>query len=278
MLLTCGNKILDVTQPQVMGILNITPESRYGGGFTRINDDVLRRAEHMVNEGAAIIDIGGESTRPGAMPVPLQEELERVIPVIAAIKKQFPTLLLSIDTRKTEVMQTALAAGVDIINDVNALQAEGALSLLADSQAAVCLMHMQGEPQTMQTAPHYEEDVVTEVKTFLAQRVQACLAAGIAKERLMIDPGFGFGKALTHNARLLKHLGALKALNVPILAGLSRKIMIEAALHLPVEQRLYASLALAVLAVSKGAAIIRTHDVKPTLEAIRMTSRVLAED
>lgn len=262
-------------QPQIMGIMNITPESRYGGGFTRLCDEVLLRIEQMVNEGAAIIDIGGESTRPGAIPVPLQEELDRVMPILEAIKKRFP-VLLSIDTLKVEVMKSALAIGVDIINDVNALRAKGATEAVANSQAIVCLMHMQGEPQTMQAAPHYE-DVVAEVKSFLRERVQACLAAGIPKERIIIDPGFGFGKTLAHNSRLLNHLDEFKSLGVPVLVGLSRKIMIEAALNLPVEQRLYASLALAVLAITKGAAIIRTHDIKPTLEAVRMAHRVLAE-
>jgi len=258
-----------------MGILNITPESRYGGGFTRLCDAVLPRVEQMVHEGAAIIDVGGESTRPGATPVALQEELDRVIPILEIVKQNFP-ILLSIDTRKPEVMRAALKIGVDIINDVNALQAEDALAIAANSEAAVCLMHMQGEPQTMQKAPQYE-NVVTEVKTFLTARVQACFAAGIPKERLLIDPGFGFGKSLAHNSQLLNHLDELKTLEVPILVGLSRKIMIEAALNLPVEQRLYASLALAVLAITKGAVIIRTHDVKPTLEAVRMAHRVLAE-
>jgi dihydropteroate synthase len=259
-----------------MGIINITPESRYGGGFTRLCDEVLRRVEQMVNEGVAIIDVGGESTRPDvSTPVPLQEELDRVLPVLEVIKNRFP-VLLSVDTLKPEVMQAALAVGVDIINDVNALQAPGAVEVVANSQAMVCLMHMQGEPKTMQVAPHYE-DVVGEVKSFLIERMQACLAAGIAKERIIIDPGFGFGKTLAHNAHLLNHLDELQSLGVPVLVGLSRKIMIEAALNLPVEQRLYASLALAVLAITKGAAIIRTHDVKPTLEAVRMAHRVLAE-
>lgn len=274
-LIQCVNKNLNLAIPQIMGIINITPESRYGGGFTRLCDEVLRRVEQMINDGAAIIDVGGESTRPGAMPVSLQEELDRVMPILEVIKNNF-SILLSVDTLKPEVMKAALAIGVDLINDVNALRAEGALEIVANSQAAVCLMHMQGEPRTMQVAPYYE-DVVAEVKTFLKERVEACLTAGISKERILIDPGFGFGKSLAHNSRLLNHLDELKDLDVPILVGLSRKIMIEAVLNLPVEQRLYASLALAVLAITKGAAIIRTHDVKPTLEAIRMASRVLAE-
>lgn len=275
MLIQSANKYLSLSIPQIMGIINITPESRYGGGFTRLCDEVLHRAEQMVNEGAAIIDVGGESTRPGAVPVSLQEELNRVIPILEAVKDRF-AVLLSIDTFKPEVMKAALAVGVDIINDVNALRAEGAIEVVANSQAMVCLMHMQGKPQTMQVAPYYE-DVVAEVKSFLNERMQACLAAGIVKGRIIIDPGFGFGKTLAHNFRLLNHLDKFQSLGVPVLAGMSRKNMIGAALNLPVEQRLYASLALAVLAISKGAAIIRTHDVKPTLEAVRMAHRVLAE-
>ena len=266
---------LNLSSPQIMGILNITPESRYGGGFTRLCDAVLQRAEQMINEGAAILDVGGESTRPGATPVSAQEELDRVMPVLEKLKENF-SALISIDTRKAEVMQAALKIGVDIINDVTALQDVNALKIVANSKAVVCLMHMQGKPQTMQYAPYYD-DVVTEVKTFLAKRIEVCVAAGIQKERILIDPGFGFGKTLAHNARLLNHLDEIKTLGIPILVGLSRKIMIEAALNLPVEERLYASLALAVLAVTKGAAIIRTHDVKPTWDAIRMTSAVLAE-
>lgn len=258
-----------------MGVINITPESRYGGGLTRLCDALLKRVGQMVDEGAAIIDVGGESTRPGASPVSLQEELDRTLPVLEAIKKNFP-VSLSVDTRKPEVMRAAIALGVDIINDVNALRAEGALAVVAKSEASVCLMHMQGEPQTMQLAPHYA-DVVAEVKAFLAERVQACLTAGIAKERIIIDPGFGFGKTFQHNAQLLNHLDDLQTLGLPVLVGLSRKMLIAHALNLPVEQRLYASLALAVLAIQKGAAIIRTHDVKPTLEAVRMASRILKE-
>lgn len=275
MLLHCGDHLLDLTNPQVMGVINVTPESRYAGGQSRLSDQLLQQAATMINDGAAIIDIGGESTRPGAAPVALQEELDRVMPVIEAIQQRFP-IIISVDTRKTAVMQAALAAGVAMINDVNALQDEGALELLVQSNAAICLMHMQGTPKTMQHDPHYA-DVVASVKTFLTQRVEACLQAGIAQQRLVIDPGFGFGKTLVHNAQLLNHLNELQTLNVPVLVGLSRKIMIGAALGLAVEQRLYASLALAVLAINQGATIVRTHDVKPTLDAIRMAARVLAE-
>ncbi len=202
----------------------------------------------------------------------LAEELDRVIPVIEAIRKNFTTII-SVDTRKAEVMRAAINAGAHMINDVNALQAEDAMDIVAASKVAICLMHMQGAPQTMQENPQYV-DVVTEVKTFLQQRVQACLTAGIAKERIVIDPGFGFGKNLEHNSLLLKKLAVLQTLGLPVLVCLSRKNMIEAALGLPVEERLYASLALSVLAVCNGASIIRTHDVKPTVDAVKMAACV----
>jgi dihydropteroate synthase len=272
MRLHCVDRYLDLTYPQVMGILNITPESRYGGGITRLSPTLLKRAEQMIQEGATILDVGGESTRPGATPVSLQEELDRVMPVIEALKSY--DVILSIDTRKPKVMQAAIAAGVHMINDVCALQIDDALSIIANSRVAVCLMHMQGEPQTMQDNPYYQ-DTVSEVKTFLASRVRACLLAGIEKERIAIDPGFGFGKTLEQNANLLRSLKVLVQLDTPILVGLSRKLMIEAALGLPVEERLPASLALAVLAIERGASIVRAHDVKATVEAIRITSYVI---
>ncbi len=274
MLLTCTDKKLDLAQPQVMGILNVTPDSRYGSEYFRKLDLALDRAEEMVKEGAAIIDIGGESTRPGAEPISLQEELDRVIPLIEALTKRI-SVIVSIDTRKSSVMHAAMNAGVHFINDVNALQDEGALELVAKSKVAVCLMHMQGEPQTMQQTPSYVK-VVEEVKMFLNQRLQACLVAGIPKERIVVDPGFGFGKNLQHNLQLLKNFEEFKELEIPLLVGLSRKSMIEQLLNLPVEERLYPSLALAVIAVSKGANIIRTHDVRPTVEAIKIAAAVLS--
>lgn len=275
LLLHLGKYHLNLTRPQLMGIVNVTPESRYGGGQTRLNDQILRRVEQMVQHKVDIIDIGGESTRPGASPVSLQEELERVIPVIETIHANFP-VPMSIDTQKTAVMQAALLAGAAMINDVNALQNPGALELVAANKVAVCLMHRQGLPQTMQENPHYA-NVVTEVKNFLEHRIEACLNMGIARDRIVIDPGFGFGKTLTHNLILLRNLDKLQQLGFPVLVGLSRKIMIEAVLGLPVEERLSASITLAVLAISKGALIIRTHDVKETGEAIRMATAVLEE-
>lgn len=270
--LNCANNYLDLTYPQVMGIMNVTPDSLYGGSRHISPPIILQYAEQMVAEGAAIIDIGGESTRPGAIPISLQEELDRVIPVIE-VCRQLP-VIISVDTRTPAVMQAAIQAGVGFINDINALRAENALSIVANSQAAVCLMHMQGEPQTMQQNPYYT-DVVTEVKNFLAERVAVCLAAGITQDRLVIDPGFGFGKHLQHNLSLLNHLDIFTKTGVPVLVGLSRKSMIKDILGLPIVERLPASLALAVLAVSKGASIVRTHDVKATVEAIRMATAVL---
>lgn len=258
-----------------MGILNVTPDSFYDGGRHSHIDAALQHAEKMLKEGAAIIDVGGESTRPGAATVSLQEEIDRVIPVVTVLRENL-SAVISVDTYKPEVMQAAIRAGASFINDVNALQAPGALEMIAKNKVAICLMHRQGDAQTMQQNPHYE-NVVAEVKTFLGERAAACVAAGIERERIVIDPGFGFGKSLAHNLQLLKALDQLLALEFPILVGLSRKAMIGAVLGLPVEQRLYGSLALAVLAVANGASIIRTHDVRPTLEAIRMARAVLSE-
>ena len=226
----------------------------------------------MVEEGADIIDVGGESTRPGAQPVSAQEELDRVIPVIETLARDIP-VPISIDTSKPEVMREAVAAGAGFINDVCALRAEGALAAAAELGVPVCLMHMQGEPRTMQQSPRYT-DVVAEVREFLRTRLEAATAAGIPMEKIVVDPGFGFGKTLEHNLELLGNLKALKALGVPVLTGLSRKSMIGKALGLPVERRVYASVALALLAVQNGAAIVRVHDVAPTVEAVRMVEAV----
>ena len=274
MFLTCADKKLDLSQPQIMGILNVTPDSRFGSNYYQQLDDALARTEAMINEGASIIDVGGDSTRPGADSVSLAEELDRVIPVVEALQQRTETII-SVDTRKPEVMHEVIAKGAHMINDVCALRVAGALDIIAKSNVAVCLMHMQGEPATMQQHPHYE-NVVDEVKAFLKQRLQVCIKAGIAAERIVIDPGFGFGKNLQHNLTLLKHLDEFQSLDVPILVGLSRKSMLEKLLGLPVDQRLPASLALAVLAAGKGAAIIRTHDVKPTFEAVKTAWAVLA--
>ncbi len=229
----------------------------------------------MVEEGAAIIDIGGESTRPGARPVSVQEELDRVIPVIELLSAEL-SVPISIDTSKAAVMREAVSAGAGLINDVLALQAEGALAAAVDLRVPVCLMHMQGEPRTMQQSPEYP-DVVADVKRFLAQRVQACLDAGVLQEHLLIDPGFGFGKTLEHNLLLLKNLRKIGELKTPLLVGLSRKSMIGTLLgDASVEKRLFGSIAAAVMAVLEGASVIRTHDVRATLDALKVTTAVMS--
>ena len=272
MRLDCNGKLLDLSRPQVMGVLNITPDSFSDGGEFLEPQRALDRALQMQEQGAAVIDIGGESTRPGAAPVSASDELKRVIPVIDALQAQL-TVPISIDTRKPEVMQAAVAAGAGLINDVNALRAPGALQAAAASAAPVCLMHMRGEPRTMQTDPHYA-DVVEEVKAFLLQRVAACEAAGVGRERLLLDPGFGFGKTVEHNLRLLARLEELAASGLPVVVGLSRKSMIGKLLDLDVAERLPASIALAVLAVERGARLVRAHDVAATWQAVQMQVEV----
>lgn len=275
MLLQLKNRNLDLTQPLVMGVLNVTPDSFSDGGCYADMHAALQRAREMVDGGASIIDVGGESTRPGADPVSINEELDRVIPVIEALKRQLHCVI-SIDTMKPAVMRAACAAGADLINDVNALQAPGAVEAARESGAAVCLMHMRGEPRTMQQDPHYL-DVVAEVRRFLAERIQACVAAGIERSKIVIDPGFGFGKKLEHNLSLLANLQALQDLACPLLVGVSRKSMFQQLLGLPVEQRINGSIAAAALAVWQGAAIVRAHDVRATVEAIRVAAAVRQE-
>lgn len=272
MQLRTRDRRIDLSEPLVMGILNRTPDSFSDGGRYAQRDAALKQAERMIGEGAAIIDVGGESTRPGSAPVPAAEELDRVIPVIEALRAS-SAVLISIDTLKPEVMDAACAAGADLINDVLALQAPGALEVARRHRVAVCLMHMQGEPRTMQLAPHYQ-DVVAEVGAFLEQRLLACIDAGIDAERVVLDPGFGFGKSLQHNLRLLAELSRTRAGDRPILAGLSRKSMFQQLLGLSVEQRLHASIAAATLAVWQGASIIRAHDVRATVEAVRLAAAV----
>jgi dihydropteroate synthase len=272
--LDCAGKRLDLKQPQVMGVLNVTPDSFSDGGRFMTPAAARDHARRMAAEGATIIDVGGESTRPGAVPVPEQEELRRVIPVIEAIAGE-SSAVISIDTRKPAVMSAAVAAGAGMINDISALQAEGALELVARLDVPVCLMHMRGEPRTMQAAPHYR-DVVPEIKAFLSERVAACVRAGIARRRLLIDPGFGFGKGLEHNLRLLKYLEDFNELELPMVVGVSRKSLIGAVLNVTAEERLYGSIALAALAVWQGAAIVRAHDVAATVQAIKMTAAVMA--
>ena len=275
-MLDCAGKILDLSHPIVMGVLNVTPDSFSDGGNFLSPEAALDHARQMVEEGTAIIDVGGESTRPGAATVSEQEELQRVIPVIKGIAAELP-VVISIDTRKAAVMRAAVAAGAGLINDVYALREEGALEVAAQLEVPVCLMHMQGKPRTMQAAPYYE-DVVAEVRAFLAERVAVCERAGIPREKLLIDPGFGFGKSLDHNLQLLKHLDAFNDLGLPMVVGVSRKSLIGAVLGVTAGERLYGSIALAAVAVWQGAAIIRAHDVAATVQAIKMTAAVKSEE
>ncbi|MEP7313455.1 MAG: dihydropteroate synthase [Pseudomonadota bacterium] len=272
MLLDCAGRHLDLTRPAVMGVLNVTPDSFSDGGRFVRHDAALAQAALMAEAGAAIIDVGGESTRPGAAPVPLQQELDRVLPVIEGLRASVDAVI-SIDTLKPEVMQAAVAAGAGLINDVQALLAPGALQVAAAGGAAVCLMHMQGEPRTMQHEPRYD-DVVAEVHGFLRQRAQACIAAGIATQRILLDPGFGFGKTVAHNMALLAALPRLTAGPLPVLVGLSRKSMLKSLLGRDVGDRLAGSLALATIAAFKGARVIRCHDVAETVDAVTIATAV----
>jgi len=268
LLLDCNGKSLDLSRPQVMGVLNVTPDSFSDGGDFFSPDAAVERAVAMAGEGAAIIDIGGESTRPGAQPVTVADELRRVIPVIEALAPRL-RVPISIDTHKPEVMRAAVAAGAGLINDINALRTPGALEAAADCQVPVCLVHMQGEPRTMQADPQYD-DVADDVRAFLRHRVGACEKAGIAPENILLDPGFGFGKTVRHNLELLAQLESIEALGFPLVVGLSRKSLIGSLLGLDVDQRLPASLALAVLAVERGATLVRSHDVAATWQALQM--------
>ena len=263
--------------PQIMGILNVTPDSFADGGRFLSLDTALNHASQMVKEGAHIIDIGGESTRPGAQAISVQAELDRIMQVITKIRAELP-VKISVDTSKSQVMREAIKAGADMINDIMALRNEDSQATVAAAKnVQVCLMHMQGEPRTMQQNPHYE-NVVDEVKTFLLERIQSCVDAGIDAQRLLIDPGFGFGKTLKHNLQLMQGLTELTTLGYPVLVGVSRKSMIGKILDQPVSERLYGSIALAVLAVYQGATIIRTHDVAATVDALTMTQAVLNEN
>lgn len=270
--LDCGGRVLDLSRTAIMGILNVTPDSFSDGGIFLARDAAVTHALAMVEEGADIIDVGGESTRPGAQAVSVQEELDRVIPVIEAIARAVP-VPISIDTSKPDVMRAAVAAGAGFINDVRALRATDALQTAAALEVPVCLMHMQGEPRSMQHHPVYV-DVAGEVRDFLHARIEVCVAAGIPRQRIVIDPGFGFGKTVEHNLDLLRRLGELRAPGSPIMAGLSRKSMIGALFGLSVAQRLHASVALALIAVQNGATMLRVHDVRATREAIRMFEAV----
>jgi dihydropteroate synthase len=273
--LTHAHGRLALETPAVMGVLNRTRDSFSDGGRFLELPQAIDHALTMVAEGAALIDIGGESTRPGAQAVSLDEELERVLPLIEALRARSP-VLISVDTSRPEVIHAAVAAGAVMINDVRALQRPGALQAAAASGAAVCLMHMQGEPATMQSNPHYQ-DVVGEVRSMLAGRLAACEAAGISAERICLDPGFGFGKLISHNLALLRGLGQLLELGRPLLVGLSRKSMLQKLTGRAVGERLAGSLALATTAVLQGARIIRAHDVAPTVDAVRVAAAVLAQ-
>jgi dihydropteroate synthase len=257
---------------RIMGVLNVTPDSFSDGGRYERLDSAIAGAREMLAEGADIIDVGGESTRPGAQPMSVASELDRVIPVIEAIRDE-PGVAVSIDTSKPRVMEAAVAAGAGMINDVMALRVEGAIETARDLQVPVCLMHMQGSPRTMQKDPRYD-DVVSEVREFLLRRTDACLAAGLDEKNLIIDPGFGFGKTLGHNLALLAHLEVLVETGFPVLVGLSRKSMIAAMLDRPVDKRVAASAALALVAVQKGARMVRVHDVAETADVLRIAAWV----
>lgn len=278
MILQCATHTLDLSTPKIMGILNITPDSfSDGGSYYQTGylslDLVLKRAEQMLAEGADILDVGGESTRPGATIVSEQEELDRVIPVVEALVEKLGAVV-SVDTSTASVIRESAQKGAGIINDVRALMREGALIAAAETGLPICLMHMQGHPQTMQNAPRYE-DVVAEVIDFLQLRINACLAAGITKERILVDPGFGFGKTLAHNLALLARLSELAVLESPVLVGLSRKSMLGQLLNRGVDERLPGSLALALAAAERGAAIIRVHDVAATKDVLSVYSAVI---
>ncbi len=275
MLLRCHEKTLDLSRPAVMGVLNVTPDSFSDGGrFSRL-DAAVSHGLRMAEEGAQIIDVGGESTRPGAESVGVEEEIRRVVPVVEKLSGRSGAII-SVDTSKPEVIRAAAEAGAGLINDVRALSEEGALEQAVATGCAVSLMHMQGEPRSMQLAPHYV-DVVSEVKAFLDERVKVCRAAGLPSDRLVIDPGFGFGKTLEHNLQLLRHLRDLGT-ELPILVGLSRKSMVGALTGRPSGERIHGSVALAVLAVINGARIVRVHDVAATVDALKIVTAVRGQE
>ncbi|EGH96698.1 MULTISPECIES: dihydropteroate synthase [Pseudomonas syringae group] len=274
--LPCGNRVLDLAHTHVMGILNATPDSFSDGGRYSQLDAALRHAEAMVLAGATLIDVGGESTRPGARPVSPAQEVERVAPVVEIIARELD-VIISVDTSTPEVMLATAGLGAGLINDVRSLQRPGALEAAASTGLPVCLMHMQGEPGTMQNDPHYE-DLLGEVSAFLLERMSQCVAAGIDRQQLILDPGFGFAKTLEHNLSLFRRMEALHALGRPLLVGVSRKSMIGAVLGRPVDQRLSGGLALAALAMTKGARILRVHDVAETADVVRMIAAVQAAE
>ena len=271
-LLRCRDKTVDLTHPVVMGVVNVTPDSFSDGGRFFDTEAAVRQGLRMAEEGAAFIDVGGESTRPGAEPVGIEEELRRVVPVIEALAGATGAVV-SVDTSKPEVMRAAAAAGAGLINDVRALREPGALETVQRSSCAVCLMHMQGEPRTMQAAPAYQ-DVVGEVRAFLDERAKVCRTAGFSADRLVLDPGFGFGKTLEHNLALLRHLGELGVDGLPLMVGLSRKSMVGKLTGRLEGERLLGSVVLAAMAALAGARIVRAHEVAATVEALRVVAAV----
>lgn len=266
---------LDLSTPKVMGILNVTPDSFSDGGTHNRYYDALEHAAKMVNEGASIIDIGGESTRPGAAEVSVNEELDRVIPIVEAIAQRFD-VWISVDTSKAEVMSEAAKAGMHLINDIRSLHEPGAIEVAAQSGLPVCIMHMQGQPRTMQDAPNYE-NVVADIKAYFDAEIARCVAAGIDKQQIILDPGFGFGKNLSHNYQLLANLDQFHDFGLPLLAGMSRKSMIGNLLNVPPQERLVGSIACATIAAMQGAQIIRVHDVKETVQAMQIVQMTLSE-
>ncbi|HEY3698630.1 MAG TPA: dihydropteroate synthase [Spongiibacteraceae bacterium] len=278
--LNCAGRVLDLSRPRIMGILNATPDSFSDGGAVFIDgklstEKVLQRVAQMVADGADIIDVGGESTRPGAAAVSTQQELDRVLPVIEVLAREFD-VVLSVDTSNPEVMLNAAACGVGFINDVRALQRPDAIRAAAATGLPICLMHMRGEPVSMQQDPQYR-DVVSEVHDFLAQRIEACTKLGVARRNIVLDPGFGFGKTAQHNLQLLNRLEQLQSLHYPLLVGLSRKALIGHVLKRPISERLTGSLALAAMAVQRGAVIFRVHDIRETGDVIRLCTAVIKE-
>ncbi len=272
MVFDCGKFELDLSTPKVMGIVNVTPDSFSDGGRYSQRVQAIAHALKLAEEGADILDIGGESTRPNATPVGLQEELDRVVPVVESLSKQI-NIPISIDTYKPQVMQAAINVGASMVNDVRALQVDGALAVVAKSNVGVCLMHIQGLPATMQNNPQYN-DIVNDVKAFLAARLQASIDAGVPTSRILLDPGFGFGKTRAHNISLIQHLDEFASLGQPILVGLSRKSVLGQVTGNDVDARLYASIAASMIAAQKGAKILRVHDVKATVEVLKVLAAI----
>ncbi|EJL6743176.1 dihydropteroate synthase [Vibrio alginolyticus] len=268
MMITANNKSLDLSRPHVMAILNVTPDSFSDGGKYNSIELALAQVDKMIKAGVSIVDVGGESTRPGAPDVSLEEELRRVVPVIKAIREKYD-VWISVDTSKAEVMRQAIDAGADLINDIRSLQEPGALEVAAEANLPICLMHMKGQPRTMQVDPHYD-DLMGDVSAFLEERIAACEAAGIDKSQLILDPGFGFGKTIEHNYHMLAHLEKFHEFGLPILAGMSRKSMIFKLLDKPAAECANASVVCATIAAMKGAQIIRVHDFEETIEAMKV--------